>query len=392
MYKVLLISYANWDSLLELPAVLKKAGCTVDIYSKKNAWALQNSSYSKWIAANEHDDLYIRELLDFVDKNGDEYNWIIPGDDPLIRLLNEHLQSEKLFYKIMPLTKIENRELLGSKAGFSNLCKQYNIKTPRFLIYNPLLSVEEIGAYMGYPFLAKLDQSEAGTGIFSIENEEMLKETLYKVANKENLVFQQFIKGYDINIEALYKNGELLVYNYSHVLTILGNYGLSTRRLFCRNTEVDAEMMKIGRSIGLNGFASIAFMYSETERTHYLIEIDARPNSWIYYGKFTGNDFSEAIKNMINGNLAFMQPGDKAKEVKIYHYLKDMARCIVNKDVKGATDWLVNKDGCRQYIPHYDRKTLAACNKYLRFFFTELFTNKIRKAIGKPVINTTYKN
>ena len=144
----------------------------------------------------------------------------------------------------MPLTKIENRELLGSKAGFSNLCTKYNIKTPRYLIYNSSQTPAEIGKYMDYPFLMKEDKSEGGYGVFLCENESGLTAVLAKVANKENLVFQQFIKGYDINVEVLYKNGELLVYSYSRTLTIMGKFGVSTQRLFYQNNEIEPELVK----------------------------------------------------------------------------------------------------------------------------------------------------
>ncbi len=125
MYKVLLISLVNWDSLIEIPAILKNGGASVDIFSIKDSWVLQNKCYDKWIPASEDEPTFVNELLDLIDKNGDDYNWIIPGDDIIIRLLNERITSEELFYKILPLTKIENRELLGSKAGFSSLFTNY---------------------------------------------------------------------------------------------------------------------------------------------------------------------------------------------------------------------------------------------------------------------------
>jgi len=122
---------------MELPGVLKNAGCEVDVYCVAGSWAIQNTAHCRWVPANENESLFVRDLLTFVEENGAEYNWIIPGDDPLIRLLNEQITSEELFYKIMPLTNIENRELLGSKGGFSTLCKKYNINTPNHLLQKP---------------------------------------------------------------------------------------------------------------------------------------------------------------------------------------------------------------------------------------------------------------
>ena len=381
MYKVLLISLVNWDSLIEIPALLKNGGCSVDIFSIKNSWAMQNKSFDNWIEASGDQEEFVNQVLEFVAKNGDKYDWIIPGDDIIIRLLNERITDEKDFYKILPVTKIENRELLGSKAGFSSLCTKYNIRTPRYMIYNESMTPAAIGDYMKYPFLMKVDKSEGGFGVFGCDDEASLVRNLATVKNKENLVFQQFIQGYDINVEVLYKNGELMVYNYSKTLKIMGKFGVSTQRLFYQHRELEAELVKIGRDLGVSGFGNVVFMYSEPEKMHYLIEVDVRPNAWMYYGRFTGNNFSEAIKKVIKKDLTLLVP-DPAfanKEIKISLYKKDVYRCIMEKDFKGLFGWLLNKDRKWKYIPFYDGKLFAACNKYLFNSFWELLVHKVRK-------------
>ncbi len=387
MHKVLIISFANWDSLIELPAVFKQAGFDVDLYCRKGSWVLENEFYDRWIEAGEHDETFVPDLLAFVEQQGKDYFWIIPGDDIIIRMLNDVISSEEMFYRIMPLSKIENRELLGSKVGFSNLCEKYNISTPRFLVYTGSQTLRDIGEHMKYPFMMKMDRSEAGTGVFKCDNENDLAEHLAEANGKDNIVFQQFIEGYDVNMEVLFWNGELIVYSYARLLKILGKYGLSTQRLFCQNPAIADELRKIGRSIGINGFASIAFMYSEPEHKHYLIEIDVRPNSWVYYGKFTGNDFAEGIKKIARGDLTLLgwDARKYPKGVKISLYKKDMMRAIVEKDIKGLLGWVFNKDNCRRFIPSYDRKLLASCNRYLRWFFKDLLKQKARRLLKKEL-------
>jgi hypothetical protein len=89
--------------------LLSDGGCSVDIYCVKDSWVLQNSFYDKWIPASDNTEVFMKELLDLINKSGDHYKWIIPGDDPVVRLLNDAITSEELFYKVLPLTKIENR-------------------------------------------------------------------------------------------------------------------------------------------------------------------------------------------------------------------------------------------------------------------------------------------
>jgi biotin carboxylase len=254
----------------------------------------------------------------------------------------------------MPLSKIENRELLGSKAGFSNLCAKYGIRTPRFLIYKDGMTNAEIINYMQLPFLMKVDKSEGGYGIFLCETEKDLTENLAQVADKNNLVFQQFI---------------------------MGKFGVSTQRLFYSNTAIEEELFKIGRCLGVNGFGNVVFMYNELDNTHYLIEVDVRPNAWMYYGKYTGNDFSEAVSKIVKGDLSMnrQKAEFENKKIKINLFKKDMHRCIQEKDLKGLMEWLINKDSRWRYIPLYDLKLLGACNRFLVKVFGELVRGKFKK-------------
>ena len=385
MYRVLLISYVNWDSLIEIPAILKNGGCTVDVFSVKDSWVLQNKQYDTWIPGNTDANIFLEELLCYIEKNTDKYNWIIPGDDAIIRALNARIIDEAQFYKIMPLTQIEHRQLLGSKAGFSELCAKYSIKTPKYLVYNAPLTPAYIGRYIGYPLLMKQDQSEGGFGISFCNNEQALIENLEKTPVKNKLVFQQFIKGYDINTEVLYKNGELIVYSYSRTLTVMGKFGVSTQRLFYHNDEVKQTLIQMGHSLGLNGFGNVVFMYSEEEKTHYLIEIDMRPNAWMYYGKFTGNDFSEGVRKIIKSDLSLVTPRDAGagRQLNISLYKKDVYRCILDKDIKGLMAWATNRHNRWRYIPLYDGKLFAACTRFLFKTLGSFSANKIKRAFGR---------
>ncbi len=381
MFAILLISYANWDSLMEFPAIFKKAGCTIDVFCAKDSWAIQNTFYDTWIDSGNNNDQFVDNLLNYIAKYGDKYNWFLPGDDKIVRLLNENITDEALFYKLLPLSKIENRELLGSKAGFSNMCKKYNIETPKYLVYEAGMTTKEIITYMGFPFMIKADKSEAGYGVYLCRNEDEFIVEFNKVENKVHTVFQQYIQGYNVNMETLYKNGELIVHSYSRLLKIYGKFGYSTKRLFYQNKEILSEVQKIGKSFGINGFANVSFMYSVPEKKHYLIEVDIRPNTWMYYGHITGNDFVEGVKKIMCGDYTYLQPAKEYddKKVIISLYKKDLHRCIVEKDLKGFLNWVFNKDNCWRYIPFYDKKALKSSNKFLWGTFMIFAKSRLRK-------------
>jgi len=39
--QVLIVCVENWDSLAEIPYILKSAGCTIDVFCSKDSWFCQ---------------------------------------------------------------------------------------------------------------------------------------------------------------------------------------------------------------------------------------------------------------------------------------------------------------------------------------------------------------
>lgn len=377
--RALLISFMDWDSLIEIPAVITNGGFVLDVYAIEGSWVLRNSFFHKHIVADKDQNVFIDELLQLISSNPDAYDWIIPGDDIIIRLLNERIKDETLFYKIMPLTKIEHRELLGSKAGFSALCTRYNIDTPRYVVYEPGMTMSYVAEKVGFPMMVKIDKSEGGYGVYLCNNSSELEATFAGITNKEKLVFQQYIVGYEINTEVLFRNNVLLAYAYSRRLKCFGKFGVSTQRLYYNNEAIAADLERIGRELGLSGFGNIVFMYSESEDRYYLIEVDMRPNSWMYYGQYTGNDFSAAVNNIANDQLVRIRPqvAQQSLKVVVTLYKKDIYRCLTEKDWRGLAGWLTNRDNRWQFIPRYDPKLYDACATFLKDTLLGMLRSKL---------------
>ncbi len=116
-----------------------------------------------------------------------------------------------------------------------------------------------------------------------------------------------------------------------------------------------------------------------------LIEIDMRPNAWMYYGKFRGNDFSDAIRRVINSDLSLKKPDKRYanKRIKISLYKKDVYRCLVEKDIKGLLGWMSNTGAKWRYIPLHDKKVFSSCTGFLFRTFGELAGKKVRKVFSR---------
>lgn len=261
MYKVLVACYANWETLAELPYVLKKGGCHVEIYCSPKSWLLSNRYYDKWIESHEELDVYREELLKTVQSN--KYDWVILGDDLIIKYMNEVVPDE-LFNIVMPIRKIESRYILGSKEGLSVFCKENNIDTPNFTMYNTESDKQKIIDNLKFPVIHKLDFSWGGTDMFISNDKDELEENINKIPLGKNVLFQEYIKGEEIQVEALFKDGTLINYTSSNILEFSkSEFSYTTRRTYYENKKIKPLLALLGEKLMLNGFANICYIHQK---------------------------------------------------------------------------------------------------------------------------------
>jgi hypothetical protein len=379
MYKVLLVSIASFfDSTGEIPFMFKRAGCEVDVFCDHASWLLSNKYFDNWIESGDNPETFKNDLIALIENDPDHYDWVVLLEDIIVKLLNESITEEWLFKKILPINKIENREVLSSKIGLSVICQKYGIATPRFLNYSDDYGLETIQQKLQFPILLKEDFSFSGIGVHYCDEPGQFEECLDKAHNRTNLVLQEFIKGDDIGLEALFKDGELITYNCAEVLNYMYNrFSFTTRRRYYQSNEITELLKTLGKSIGLNGFASIQYIYHPERKVYYLIEMDVRTNSWMPYSRFTESDFSDGIKRIIDGNISFMPPKTTStKRVEVVIFDRDIRRCIKNKDYKGLLKWMFNYKGYWKFIPLYDRRIFKRVTKKI----VHDFTAKLRKS------------
>lgn len=374
MKHILLCSISSFfDSTGEIPFMFKQAGCIVDVLCPEGSWLLSNSYHDDWYQSDENEDNYFNILLSIVNETPNKYTWIVLLDDATVKLANERISSEEIFLKIMPITKIENRNILSSKLGLSTICKKYDIETPKFLNYSEIYNIQEIEKQLNFPVLLKEDFSFSGIGIQYCEHQEFFNDFIEKVRVKENLVIQEFIEGEDIGLEGLFQNGILIMYNAAKVLTYMyDKFSFTTRRSYYQNEKIETLLQTLGKAIGLNGFASIQYIYHKERNIYYLIEVDCRTNMWMPYSKYTDQNFSDGIKKILYNTPLKKEPPITNSKIEVSIFDRDIRRCFKNKDFKGIFQWLTNYHGYWRFIPLYD-------SKYFKRVFKKLFIDVFNK-------------
>lgn len=356
MLKALIACFDNWNTLSEVPYIVKKGGFGVDVFCGDKSWLLKNRFYDNWIPAKGNAEDYGRQLIELVKSSN--YDWIILGDEKIIKLLNDTVTDEKLFYKILPLTKIENREMLSSKGGLSNVCIKYNVRTPGYLVHTASKANVPNISSMQFPLIIKFDFSWGGVGIKVLNNIQEFETALSDVPDGETLIIQEYIIGKEVPVEALFWKGRLLTLASSEILKYdKDEFTYSTRRrYFPVDESLKDEIAYFGKSAGIHGFVNMAYMRSAAGGLHYLIEADIRPSSWSAYTKYAGNAFTQALHSIVDPDF---KPKFSQKTVEIALFHKDIRRALYSHDIKGLLQWLY-KPSYWKYIPFYDHKLLAS--------------------------------
>ena len=355
--RVLVACKQNWDSIAEIPYVLYKGGCQVDVLCSQNSWLLKNSFFHNWINISNLSD-YPQKLTSLASTG--QYDWIIPGDEELLNFLNKHISDESMFYKILPLNNIRNRGILGSKKGLSELCDKLSIISPKTLTYenNHDLHFHELQSFQ-FPVLVKLDHSSSGAGIVLCNNvESLLSELKNTIYSKHGFIIQEFIKGKDVGVESLFLDGQLLVYQSSVALEYTGSiFTPAQKREYFESSEIGKVVKSIGHTIGINGFASIQLIHNRTDDKYYLLEADLRPQAWFRYGEFTGHDFSIGVE-MFTGQRPIDLEYYKNKErnvskTEVSLFLRSIKAFAENRNFSILAEWIRKKSNWK-FIPFYD--------------------------------------
>ncbi len=357
MNSVLIVSFFDWDTSVEIPFLLSKAGSKVDLFCKKGAWLQSNSYYNNFIEGSENLDEFVKKLLAHIELNN--YDFVVITEDPLLKFVNEQIIDPALFIKTLPLIKIENRDIISSKNGFSKFCVENNILTPKSDSYNSQKDYQRIIEKLNFPLIQKSESGWGGMGINIIKNEQALQIALENQIEDQNLMLQEYIIGEEVRVDALYLKGKLIIYFCSKVLSnTTDKFSFSTRRKYYNNPEIEINLITLGEKTGANGFSNITYIQEKETSKYFLIEMDLRPNSWMAYSQyFSDNNFITAIKS-INSKKEFQNPCAVLfkNEIEIGLFYKDLYRAIFKKDIKGILRWIFNYKNYWRFLPFYDFK------------------------------------
>lgn len=234
--------------------------------------------------------------------------------------------------KVFPLAKPETLKLLKNKWSFGEFIKKNGIPCPKTLLINDIHQLKSFN--LEFPIVVKPLELEGGRGIAKLNSFKELEIYISK-GNKFNLLpllIQEYIPGTDMSINALAKNGKIVIWSIQkyqpngHVQNIVE---------FIK----DDNILNIGKHIvsccNYTGMVNIDMRFDDRDKSIKVTECNPRFGTSTYMATFSGVNFpylgllmaqDKIIENINYREIRYL----KFKKL-IFETLKNVSLKDVNK-------------------------------------------------------------
>ena len=292
---------------------------------------------------------------------------ILGGDDCIAEILDSDLADE-IKLKLLPVQHTENFTHLYSKCGLSNILQASIVLTPVFAICNRPDELITAADQVGYPLFIKVDRSGGGDDVYECQS---AQELIHKAVNLPYpLLLQKKIAGKTVDLTSFYQHGKLVSFSYALFhKSIRGKFGPSSVR---RYTQIGAlrapiyqELNALGHILGANGFANVTCIECASTGKRYYIEADMRPNVWVDYGKYVGNDAAAYFKNYFEAGKVMSKPPKVNSLFPISRLVPFVARLSIGEIIVNRYSAWEFFDSPQKMFEHIAGRVRAGAYAYL---------------------------
>lgn len=258
---------------------------------------------------------------------------ILGGDDCIAEILDSDLTDE-IKLKLLPVQATENFIHLYSKCGLSKVLQGSSVPTPAFAICNGPDELITAADQVGYPLFMKVDRSGGGDDVYECQS---AQELMHKALNLPYpLLLQKKIAGKTVDLTSFYQNGKLVSFSYALFhKSIRGKFGPSSVRRYTQIGALPAQICKelnaLGQILGANGFANVTCIECASTGKRYYIEADMRPNVWVDYGKYVGNDAAAYFKDYFEDGMVMSELPKVNSQLPISRLVPFVARLSIGE-------------------------------------------------------------
>lgn len=216
-----------------------------------------------------------------------DINVLLPVHVENIRLCSKY---RNVFNSLLPNLIVPNTEyfdIANNKWKLNKLLEENNLNKP-FTVHSEAI-YKTIDEKLNYPVLVKPLEEMGGNGIKKIINKESLHRYLI---DKKNLIIQEFINGYDIDMSVLCENGKILAYTIQKgYLKWNKPYQPYLGIEFVYEDKIFTIVEKLMRKLDWTGVAHLDLRFDEDDKKYKVIEINPRFWGSVVASKQVGINF-----------------------------------------------------------------------------------------------------
>jgi len=231
--------------------------------------------YSRFISSfvYKQRDEHIKERVNFIKSHVKlkEITVVLPVEIQDLRILSEYFEELNVNSLIPPLNSID--ETLD-KWIFFKFINKHALPTP--VTFNSMASFVKADNHIDFPVLLKPKIGRGGFGISKILD---LKSLEAEFEQNNEFLAQEFIKGYDIDMSVLCKNGKILAYTMQKGIVFgPAKYSAALCVKFLYHDSIYNDVKVMMEKLQWSGFAHIDLRYDSKVGNFKILEIN--PRAW----------------------------------------------------------------------------------------------------------------
>ena len=342
--KALLIG-EHEELMMAVPSLLNRAGFTVDVISTAPRLITMGDAQRVIYAADTADLFAIAAK-----RRSEGYDLTVIADDlTLYKILTAQRPDEEKL-ALLPVVSVAHFIHLCSKVNLAVSMAQHGIASPPFNIAQEAAQLMEAAGQIGYPLLVKTDFSGGGVGVVECRNADAIS-ALVKTEPLFPLLVQKKIAGVETDLSAFFLDGNLVHFSHSSIEATVGTFAPSSLRRYSQlgtlSREVFDELQQIGKALGLHGFTNISCIASAENGQRYYFEVDVRPNVWVNYPRYIGDDPAMRLAGYWRDRQALSYPQPMNERFPAQRLMPYPFRLA-------AADLALNRYQAWRYIDDYD--------------------------------------
>lgn len=212
---------------------------------------------------------------------------VVPIEEDVHKIISKNLNLVHSKVKTSPIAPIDVYEAATNKWKLGELCKEHKIPYPKTVYVEGTALSENKIKNLHFPVLIKPENGHGGLNIKLIYSKNELEGFFNSNPDLSmgNYLLQEYVKGYDIDMSLLAKDGKILAYTIQKgFISRTSVFAASAGIQFLYNEQLYNIIDRLIKKLNFSGIAHIDLRYDENQDEFKVIEVNAR-----YWGSLTGS-------------------------------------------------------------------------------------------------------